>query len=98
MDRGDGAFFAGAEQTAEDFVAVEFFATAVLFDDHVGDFVDALVGGEAALALLAFAATTDGVRILAFAAVNDAVLGKTTKRALHRFLFYSGVEDGVGSA
>jgi hypothetical protein len=80
---GDGSFFAGAEESVEDFAAFEFFAAAIFFDDHVGDFVDALVGGEAFVASLTLAASADGVSFFAFARVNDAVLGEPAIRALH---------------
>ena len=83
LSRGDGAFFAGAEEAAEDLLAVEAFPAAVFFNDHVRDFVDALVGGAAAIALLALAATANGISFLAFARVDDAILKKSAVGALH---------------
>ncbi len=80
---GDVALLAGVQQAGEDLLAVEFLAAAVLLDDHVGDFVDALVGGEALVAALALAAAADGVGFLAFAGVDDPVLGKSAIRAFH---------------
>ena len=79
----NGAFFAGAEQAAEDLLAVESLAAAVFLDHHVGDFVDALVGGEAAVAALALAAAADGVGLLAFARVDDAILPETAIGTFH---------------
>ena len=89
VERGDGAFLAGAEEAGEDFGALEFFAAAIFFDDHVGDFVDAFVGGEAALTLFALAAAANGIRLFAFAAVYDAVLGEGTEGAFHQWLYFS---------
>ncbi len=80
---GDGAFFAGAEQAAQDLLPVEALAAAVFFHDHVGDFVDALVGGEAAIAALALAAAADGVGLFALARVDDAVLPEAAIGTLH---------------
>src|ERR1700677_2093676 len=72
-----GTLFAGAEQAAEDFLSVEALAPAIFLDHHVGDFVDALVGGEAAVAALALAAAADRVSFFAFARVDDAILAET---------------------
>ena len=97
---GDGSFFAGAQEAVEDFGAFEFFAAAVFFYDHIGDFVDAFVGGEALVATLAFAASADGVGFFAFARVNDAVLGEPAIRALHvdmdNFRALAGKDAGQG--
>jgi len=38
---------AGFEKALQDFLALEALAAAIFFDDHIGNFVDALVGGEA---------------------------------------------------
>ncbi len=51
-----GAFSQDFSKPCKIFLAVESFAAAVLLDNHVGDFVDALVGGMAAPAFQAFAA------------------------------------------
>src|SRR6266436_6002909 len=58
-------------------------AATVLLYDHVRDFVDALVCGEALFALQAFAAAADGIRFLAFARIHDFVIFKPAKRAFH---------------
>src|SRR5271157_297722 len=79
----DGAFFAGAEQAAEHLLAVEALAAAVFLDHHVGDFVDALVGGEAAIAALALAAAADGIGLLALPRVDDPVLTETAIGTFH---------------
>ena len=65
-------------------MAVETLAAAVFFDDHVRDFVDALVGGEAAIAALAFAAAADGVSFFAFARVDDAILPEAAIGTFHK--------------
>ena len=81
---GDFAFLAGVEQAGEDLLAIEVFAAAVFLDDHIGDFVEALVGGEAFVAALALAATADGVGFLALAAVNHLVFGEAALGTFHR--------------
>jgi hypothetical protein len=45
----------------------ETLVAAVFFDHHVGDFVDAFVGGEALVAAFALASSADGVGFFAFA-------------------------------
>src|ERR1035438_1233334 len=80
---GDRTLFAGAHQAVEDFLAVEALAASVFFDNHVRDFVDPLVGGEALLALEALAAAADGIGFLALARVDYFVVFKAAKRALH---------------
>src|SRR5216683_5341031 len=75
--------FAGFQQALENFLALEAFAAAVLLDDHVGNFVDALIGGEAAAAFEAFAAAANGVAGAAFARINHLVVHVRTERALH---------------
>src|SRR6185503_9713830 len=47
----DGPPFAGAKDAGHDLLPVERLAATVLFDDHVGHFVDALVARESPLAL-----------------------------------------------
>src|SRR5580698_1072425 len=79
----DGAFFAGAEKAAQNFLPIEALAAAVFFNDHVGDLVDALVGGEAAVAAFALAAAADGVGLFALARVDDAILPETAIGTFH---------------
>jgi hypothetical protein len=55
----DRAFFARSKQTVQDFLAIEFLAAAILFDDHVGYFVDSFVSGKALIALNTLTATPD---------------------------------------
>ena len=52
-------------------------------DDHVGNFVDALIGGETPAALQAFTTAADEVARLCFARIDDFVVGERTERALH---------------
>src|SRR5216683_740223 len=80
---GHRALFAGAHEAVEHFLAVKTLAATVLLYDHVRDFVDALVGGEALFALQAFAAAADGIRFLAFARIHDFVIFKPAKGAFH---------------
>src|SRR6185437_1066536 len=87
---GDGAFFAGVQQAAEDFLALEFLAASVFFHHHVGDFVDALIGGEALVAALAFAAAANGLGFFTLARINYAVLRKPAVWAFHCFVLIIG--------
>jgi len=89
---GHRTFFASAHEAVEHFLAVKTFAAAVFFHHHVGDFVDALVGGEAFLALQAFAAAADGVCFLAFARIHDFVIFKPAKGAFHALGYRSEIE------
>src|SRR6266480_791260 len=75
--------FSQAQQTIEHFLSIEFLPAAVLLDHHVGDFVDALVSGEALAALQTLAAPADGIGFLALARVHHLVIFKTTERTLH---------------
>jgi hypothetical protein len=68
--RGNGTFFAGFQQALQNFLALEAFAPPILLDHHVGNFVDAFVGGETARAFQAFAAAANRVAGAAFAGVN----------------------------
>jgi hypothetical protein len=77
------AFLAGAHQTVENFLAVKTLAAAVFLYNHVWNFIDALVGGEALFALQAFAAAADGIGFLAFARIHDFVIFKPAKGAFH---------------
>jgi hypothetical protein len=72
-----GPLFAGAQQAAEHLLPVEALAAAVFLDHHVGDFVDALVGGEAAIAALALPPPPDGVGLFALARVHHPILPET---------------------
>src|SRR6185437_12894969 len=87
---GDGALFAGVQQAAEDFLALEFLAASVFFHHHVGDFVDALIGGEALVAALAFAAAANGLGFLTLSRINYAVLRKPAVWAFHCFVLIIG--------
>jgi hypothetical protein len=67
----------------QDFLAFEALAPAILLDDHVRNFVDALIGREAASALEAFTTPTNRVAGAAFARIDYLVIDVGTKRALH---------------
>ena len=80
---GNGALLASFQQPLQNFLALEAFAAAILLDHHVGNFVDALVSGEAAGAFQAFAAAADGVAGAAFAGINYLVVQMRAERTLH---------------
>ena len=81
--RGDGALFAGFQKSLQNFLALEAFAPAVFLDNHVRDFIDAFVGGEAAGTFQAFTATADGVAGAALTRVNYLVIDVRAEGALH---------------
>ena len=78
--RGDRAFLAGFQKSLQNFLAFEALAAAILLDDHVGNFVDAFVGGEAAGTFQAFAAAADGVAGAALARVNYLVIDDARRK------------------
>src|SRR3984957_20393483 len=80
---GHRAFFAGLQQSLEDFLALEFLAASVFLDHHVRNFVNTLVGGEPAIALQAFAAATNQVAGARLARVDHFVVQVRAERALH---------------
>src|ERR1700674_2397304 len=86
------ALFAGAHQAVENFLAVKTLAASIFLYDHVRDFVDALVGGEALFALQAFAAAADGIGFLSFARIHDFVIFKPAKGAFHALGYSSEVK------
>ena len=67
LSRSNGAFLAGLQQAAQHFLPLELLAAAVFLHHHVGDFVDALIGGKALVASLALAAAADGIGFFALA-------------------------------
>ena len=78
-----GSLLAGPQQAIQHLLAIEFLAAAVFLDHHVGNFVDALVSGEALAALQTLAAPADGIGFLALARIHHLVIFKTTERTLH---------------
>src|SRR5208283_5430501 len=81
---GDGPLLAGVEQPAEHLLPLELLAPAVLLDDHVGNLVDALVGGKALVASIALAPPPDRVRLFALARIHHAVLREAAVGTSHR--------------
>ncbi len=83
LAHGDRPFFAGPQQSGKNFLALEFLAASVFLHHHVGDLVDALVGGEAPFALQALAATANRFAFLALARIDYLVIFKAAERTLH---------------
>jgi len=79
----DRPFFACLKKAVEYFVPVESFSPAVLFHNHVRDFIAALIAGKAAAAVEALAAAADRVSVAAFSRIYNTVLQESTKGALH---------------
>ena len=67
-------------------LAVKTLPPAIFLDHHVWDFVDALVGRKAFLALQVLAAAADRVRFLAFARIDHLVIFKPAEGTLHMAL------------
>src|SRR6267142_542613 len=80
---GNGALFAGAQYSGQDLLPFKLFPASVFLHHHVGDFVDAFVGGETLLALQAFAAATNRFAFLAFTRIDHFVVFKPAKRTFH---------------
>jgi hypothetical protein len=81
--RRNRALLASLQKSLQNFLALETLAAAILLDDHVGDFVDAFVGGEAARTFQAFAAAADGVAGAALARINYLVIDMRAEGTLH---------------
>src|SRR5882762_1152367 len=81
--RRDRTFFASLQESLQDFLPLETLAPAVLLDDHVRNFVDALVGSEPAAAFQALASPANGVSDAAFPRINHLVVNVRAKRTLH---------------
>src|SRR5438552_671129 len=79
----DWPFLAGAQQTVQHLLAVEFFPPAIFFDDHVRDFINALVSGKPLLAVYALSPATDGFALLALARIHYFIVDETAKRTFH---------------
>src|SRR5208337_3326397 len=75
----DGALFARLEEAGQDFLALELLPAAVLFDDHIGDFVDSLICSKSTETLQAFPTPANDVAFFALTAVDYAIFLKRTK-------------------
>ena len=80
---GNWPLLAGAQQSVQHFLAVEFFAASIFLHHHVRNFVDALVGRKALLALQAFPAPADCFALFTLSGIHYFVVYKPTKRAFH---------------
>src|SRR5579871_830756 len=76
-------FFAGLEKAVQYLLPVELLPPAVFLDHHVGNFVDPLVGGKAALAGETLSAAANGIAFAAFPGIYDFILQVTAKRTVH---------------
>src|SRR6185295_3826133 len=71
------------EQAAQQLLAAELLARAVVLDDHVGDVLDLLVGGEAPAAAQALAPAADGGTVAALPGVHHPVVVLGAEGTLH---------------
>src|SRR6266851_3529269 len=81
--RGHRAFFARLQKSLQNFLALEAFPPSVLLDDHVRNFIDALVRCESPAALQALAPPANGVAETALARIDHFVVNVRAKRTLH---------------
>src|SRR5215470_3598469 len=81
--RGYRPLFAGLQQTLQNLLPFKTLAPTILFDDHVRNFVDALVSGETAGTFQAFTAAADGVAGTAFAGVDHFIVEMRAERTFH---------------
>ena len=79
----DGTLFARLQQTANQLLTLESLAASVLFHDHVRNFVDPLVAGEAFAAPEALAPAPNDFALAAFPRVDHFVAEMRAVRALH---------------
>src|SRR5207302_10412018 len=86
---GDRSFFTSTQKAVQNFLTVELLAAAVLFDHHVGNFVDPLVGREALAALQALAPAPDRLRLFTLPRVHYLVIRKSAKGTFHGVMFRS---------
>ena len=83
LDGRNGPLLAGLREAHAQLVAVEPLAPAVVLDDHVGDLLDRLVGGEPAAAGGALPPAPDHLALPALARIHDTVVYGRAERALH---------------
>src|SRR5207342_1805444 len=67
----------------DEFLPLEPLAPAVLLDDHVRDFIDPFVAGEAPAAFETLAAAANDFALLALARVDDLVAQMTAVWTFH---------------
>src|SRR5229473_1763102 len=84
LGRGHRTLFASFQKSLQNLLPLEALAPPVLLADHVRNFVNALVRGEAPPALQALAPPADGVAQAALARIDHLVVHVRAKRTLHR--------------
>ena len=80
----DWSLLAGFEEPGEHFLPVELFPTAVLLDDHIGNFIAPLISRETALAAQALAAAANSLSLLTLSGVNHAILFEAAEGTSHK--------------
>src|SRR5260370_27573347 len=83
LGSGHGPFFARFQESLQNLLAFETLAASVLLDDHVGNFVDALVSRETAAALQTLAPAADGIAYAALPRINHLVVHVRAKRTIY---------------
>src|SRR6266849_8181694 len=81
--RGHRTLFARFQKSLQNLLPLEALAPPVFLDDHVGDFVDAFVGGEPPAAFQALTAAANGIADAALSRVDHLVVNVRAKRTLH---------------
>src|SRR5262249_31686698 len=96
--QADRPLGARLEDGGPQLLAIELFPAAVLLGDVKRHVLDVLVGRVAAAALQALAAPADELAVPSDPRIDDAVLGVTAERTLHRFPpVTAGARDRAGS-
>src|SRR5437879_4573919 len=83
LERGLRPLLARFQKSLQNLLPLEALAPPVFLDDHVGNFVDTFVGGEAAAAFQALAPAANGVADAALPRVDHLVVNVRAKRTLH---------------
>src|SRR5882762_23395 len=84
LGRGHRTFFASLQKPLQNLLPLEALAPPVFLDDHVGDFIDAFVGGEPPAAFQALTPAANGVANAALPRVDHLIVNVRAKRTLHR--------------
>src|ERR1700682_3884260 len=84
LGSGHWPFFARFQKSLQNLLPLEALAAPVLLDDHVGNFVDTLVGRESAATFQALAPAANGVADAALPRINHLVVNLRAKRTFHR--------------
>ena len=84
----DITLLAGFLESGAYLTAIEYLSSPVLFDDHDGNVLDVLVGGESPVAHETLSTPANDISILAYSRINNFVVNFATKWTLHNSPLY----------